>query len=553
MHHARLAERAPFERQVDLVPATGDRALREWASDVSETGMSIVTRQPFAIGDTVTVRFDHGYDEVHIRAAEVVWVRREGALDGRPPGIGVRFLSVDPAVRATLRRLVVPVRSQPPSTSRSPTAPAPHGRVEITEDLLRPASAGPPLPGGLGASGVPTPVAVSVPPDEPAPSPAARVFDATPCVPRAVTLGPRSRSTPPAASMLPAATRTQTVARADADPFAGWTFRRADDITSPHAGVGIDIDLDLDLRATPAALRERFDDDGPARARGRTSDSVIENPTILQSTTIPPVPADHDGFALGALPEATERGFIDGALSIRHLPIGQERMARPGAAPARLSLGAATAFLVAGCCAGAVVGLLQREPAPVIPPVVSDAAGTNDDDAPPLPTVAVVEQALPPPAAADAAEADDEAAPPTTATTTPSTTTPSTTAPSTTAPSTTAPSAAAPPPAAVTSAMTKAVARAAATVKGGRLEVPLPRGGRVKKAFALSSPARVVVDVKGAALPGHLPDVAGAREVRVGRPEKGVERVVIVLEGDAKPELARAKIAGDRLVVRWRR
>jgi hypothetical protein len=318
------------------------------------------------------------------------------------------------------------------------------------------------------------------------------------------------------------------------------------------------------------------------------------------------------------LPPATERGFSEGTLAIRHLPIGHERRLRPGPAPTRVSLAAATAFLAAGCCAGAVVGLLQTDPWAVVPPradvdvaaVVGDPVPappppvrTTSADAstvaptvlPPLDVtvpVAVIEQALPPPAEADAAEARDDVPETLRSSVTLAATigaatigaaaqdetpaqahasvaplavpTPGTAASDSSAvddgaahtadarvaspsdePSATLP--AAPP-----QAKPEQTAKAQKT-RSGRFEVSLPRGGRVKKAFALASPARVVVDVKGAALPGHLPEVAGARAVRVGRHEQGIERVVIVLEGDAKPELARAKIAGDRLVVRWRR
>jgi hypothetical protein len=352
-----------------------------------------------------------------------------------------------------------------------------------------------------------------------------------------------------------------------------------------------DIDEARSREPVPAALQVRFDDDAPRTLPLHRHDAIIDNPSILQSTTIPPTPADDDGFALGALPAATERAFVDGSLSIRHLPVGAERKARPGAAPSRLSLGAATAFLVAGCCAGAVVGLLQKDPAPVVVPqalIADDVATANAAAAPTTTTntlpaagaaavvdvvtaapavvdVATAERALPPHAVADAALEDSAVAlgGPAKDAGSPGAATQdaqpvqavqprglSTAASNERAPSTETKATAEAPTAKGTAKGT--ASKAATAAQSGRLEVAVPRGGRVQKAFALAAPARVVVDIKGAALP-VMPDVPGAREVRVGRPQKGVERVVIVLPGDEKPELARAKIAGDRLVVRWRR
>jgi uncharacterized protein (TIGR02266 family) len=623
MHNARLAERAPFGGQVDIVPVSGDRALREWAEDVSETGMFVHTKQPFRVGDNISLRFDHAQDEVHIRAAEVVWVRRpESVVPGQPAGIGVRFVSVDPTMRSALRRMASTTRSQPPSTSptTAPSAALARRAAEDTDDRLHAAPGGPPLRHAFATSGVPGPLSISLPPEDPSLSSEARVFAGVPAAPRAVTIGPRPRSTPPAAATTTAPVAAMTTP--PADPFAGWTFRRAE---PPAPSAGHTAGSMANDANTPATLRLRFDDDAPRAlsTTPRRNDSVIDNPSVLQSTTIPPIPSD-DGFALGALPAPTERAFVDGTLSVRHLPLSTERRPAPGAAPVRVSLRAAAAFLVAGCCGGVAVGLLQRDASPDVTPT-SVAAALNADgpaadartadtpadnalnaDAPaddalnadalpgalpgaladaaaaaaaatlapgevvtraavdvvaglPPPAkappvvvdVATAEQALPPAAVADAAvDADDATSPAPPAATTMSAATSATASATTKTASATTKTAA--------SATTKTTATKTPPPGGrgggaGRLEFALARGGRVQKAFALASPARVVVDVKGAALPARLPDVAGAREVRVGRPEKGVERVVIVLDGNDKPEEAKAKIAGGRLVVRWRR
>jgi uncharacterized protein (TIGR02266 family) len=686
MHNARFAERTPFLGQVDIVPHTGDRALREWAQDVSETGMFVRTRQPFAVGDSVSLRFDHADDEVHIRAAEVIWVRRSDHVgDGSAPGIGVRFVSVDAAARAALRRLAV--RSRPPRDRRSV--------VEHTGDMLA-APAGPPL-SGLG-SGVPRLSKISLPPDDPTLSSESRVFDGIPAAPRAVTFGPAAAdevrrraaaSTQPttaptsaptsattAAPTRAAASSTQATTRpitppttraptaapttasirpaaapVDDDPFAGWTFRRddgasggdADDDAADGANAaahGNASDIPTAVAAAAMGLNLRFDDDAPGSM-------LIENPSILESTTVPPAPVtlpprrDDDpleGFALGALPPATHRAFDDGVIAVRHLPVATVRRTTERAArrPGGLSLRTAAAFLVAGCCAGALVGLLQRPPdddalparpreaAARLPPIALPpattapattapattapattapattapattapattatttatpatpaatdttmpatpspptwaAVGTDDDGEPPAATAAATTTTTR--AAVDAAAADTAApaggavvataAPTTAATTTAATTTAATT----TAATTTAATTTAEGTTTATAGKPKKkdgsrVRRGPVTAAPGRVEVALPRAGRVQRAFALASPARVVVDLKGSDVPeGPLVvDGGGTREVRFGRPARKVDRVVVVLDGEQKPGDPHARVVGNRVVVTWR-
>src|SRR4051794_30129796 len=110
MPNARLSERAPFFAEVDVVAAGLPAPRRVWGSDVSETGMFLQTTQPFRIGDRVSLRFDVAEREVHVRAAEVMWVRPFEPInvDGKLPGIGLKFVAVDPPARAALRRFVQP-------------------------------------------------------------------------------------------------------------------------------------------------------------------------------------------------------------------------------------------------------------------------------------------------------------------------------------------------------------------------------------------------------------------------------------------------------------
>ena len=88
MPNARLTERAPFFAEVDVLASGAPSPRRLWGSDVSETGIFLQTTQPFRIGDRVSLRFDVQANEVHVRAAEVMWVRpfEPVAVDGKLPG-----------------------------------------------------------------------------------------------------------------------------------------------------------------------------------------------------------------------------------------------------------------------------------------------------------------------------------------------------------------------------------------------------------------------------------------------------------------------------------
>lgn len=108
MAESRLAERASFFAEVDVLTHGEAMPQRYWGQNLSEAGMFVQTSRSFAPGDRLSLRFDVDAQEVHVRAAEVVWVKPFEPInvDGQLPGVGVRFLSVDPPARAAIRRYV---------------------------------------------------------------------------------------------------------------------------------------------------------------------------------------------------------------------------------------------------------------------------------------------------------------------------------------------------------------------------------------------------------------------------------------------------------------
>jgi hypothetical protein len=197
---------------------------------------------------------------------------------------------------------------------------------------------------------------VSLPPDEPNLCAEARVFDGlaptpraisfapeaslrrAPADPRAVTMGPRSASSPlsmpPLSTMsmigsLPPATaevqalmagepasRSIALPAPPLDPFAGWSFRRGEVAGTPSQPVCTD------------------------------TRPEIENPSIIEAVSVPPTPAASllpmsaievsDGYSLGGAlhvaPSDGEPRFRDDGrdLTVKHLPLGQGAVLRSG-------------------------------------------------------------------------------------------------------------------------------------------------------------------------------------------------------------------------------
>ena len=651
MHTARLNHRTPFLGRVDVVPHAGVTSLQAWGQDVSETGMFLQTTQPFAVGDSVSIRFEVDGLEVHVRAATVVWVRRfePVAVDGKSPGIGLRFVSIDPPARAALRRLTsvkvanedsvlpAPTMTLPP-LSRSIIQAAGGRDLDDTQDLLPPSS----LPRSTGEAISLPPMQFTMPPVTIAPTlvPAAsraddvnltsesRVFAGVPDAPRPITMLPRLRSLPP--TKAPVMSMTTSIVQPSAvlnshppvnaaitqpmhslppvdavDVFAGWTFAKVestapvasaideDAVTTPPMAVDAVTAEQLQARFSSELQDELDDDSAPENA-------TILNPSILEAQTVPPsVISDsavdeffteraHDGsddslgigtvddsgaYSLGAVVASTpptpsvvrEVSMADERRSDR----GDRRTPKPQASKpssSRRSMQVAAVLLVAGCAAGGAVGVLSRAArskptttsattvaavAPEAPAVmnVADAeaelfgkkpkAATAPTSPMPKPVVDEVPAAAVAVVPVEAPKVEAKVEPVKVAE----------------APQAVAPKAAPKAEASLTSTTKVEKKKPPLVTKPGRLEVDLPEGGHVKKVFALAAPARVVVDFDSAKLPAKTVELgeAGALELRFGKPDASTQRVVIVLDGDNKPDAVEARLEGDRLIATWDR
>lgn len=271
MPNARLNERAPFFAEVDVLAAGTPTPRRVWGSDVSETGMFLQTTHPFRVGDRVSLRFDCEATPVHVRAAEVMWVRpfEPISVDGSMPGAGLKFVALDPPSRAALRKFVAPhlVDTTLPETAAAALDPLPP-----------PVASLPPITGSILTKTehkqiiTDEMIAISLPPfSEP---PVSAKHNKKHPAPAPITIGPRRlRSTPPLGSMPsphappssspPAAngmpsvavmsvvptSMPPVVASLPPHPLAGWSFRK-DDSDTDEAPIETNAPIELVVNDT---------------------------------------------------------------------------------------------------------------------------------------------------------------------------------------------------------------------------------------------------------------------------------------------------------------
>ncbi len=585
MPNARLTERAPFFAEVDVLAAGTIAPHRVWGADVSETGMFLQTTHPFRIGDRLSLRFDCEDDPVHVPAAEVMWVRPFTPInvDGKAPGVGLKFLTVDQQARAVLRKLVLPQLENTTLPSRPadqldalppPRATLPpltdsllamtSGRLqEVTDEMfsLGLAAAGSGLRPSLPADSAQEEFYLSLPPFSlppvspppemmPAPSDdnvradehcgaplpatkAACAFDTSEPMDSPSTTSIEANAIPP-------------------HPLAAWSFRRDVPFAAHDDFAEVAQQDDVPSHST-APLDLRFDDEAPHRPACPLP--AEDAPFAGNFRSSPPTaPLDEDAML------ALESAVAYGDLSLGHLPVADERRASPAVSTGSRTLPIAIALLCGGVMTGVLIGTAMRElPSPI--PAVADATTADPALLAPLATlqvartVAEVEKELVPPREAvamaplaphEAASAEPSVAATTAATA--ATTIPAAITISATTATTTKTTLAAAPPAPVA----KPAKAAKASSEGSSLELRVG-DAKIVKAFTLTAPSRVVVDLKGARLPANPLRPGGAiKKVRFGTQTTGSDRVVIELEQTARASGLHTAIKSGVLLVTFR-
>jgi type IV pilus assembly protein PilZ len=101
--------RDPRARSVGVVrceSATGRKLVSRWL-DLGSGGLFVETDEPPTAGTLLTLEIEIPGERAAASAAgRVTWVREGQSSDGKPPGMGVAFIDVDDAVRASIGRFV---------------------------------------------------------------------------------------------------------------------------------------------------------------------------------------------------------------------------------------------------------------------------------------------------------------------------------------------------------------------------------------------------------------------------------------------------------------
>jgi uncharacterized protein (TIGR02266 family) len=102
-----LNARVELERQVAVRFERFDDFVTGVSKNLSRTGMFIKTEEPRASGSRFEFVLQLGEDLNLVQGkAEVVWTRRVGEGPDRPPGMGIKFLSLDKTSQGVLGRLI---------------------------------------------------------------------------------------------------------------------------------------------------------------------------------------------------------------------------------------------------------------------------------------------------------------------------------------------------------------------------------------------------------------------------------------------------------------
>ncbi|MCS6800168.1 MAG: TIGR02266 family protein, partial [Myxococcota bacterium] len=116
MTDTRKDKRAPVALKVRFKSATVDEFIEQYSKDISRGGMFIKSRSPMSVGTLLKfelllkdeTRIIHG-------VGRVVWKREasESTGEDQPPGMGIKFIKMDPASRALVDQIVAQRHESP--------------------------------------------------------------------------------------------------------------------------------------------------------------------------------------------------------------------------------------------------------------------------------------------------------------------------------------------------------------------------------------------------------------------------------------------------------
>ncbi|MBC7172047.1 MAG: TIGR02266 family protein, partial [Polyangiaceae bacterium] len=131
MDDTRRDKRAPVSLKVRFKSATLDEFREQYSIDLSRGGLFIKSKSPMAVGTLLKFEFQLKDKSRLIHGVgRVVWVREaEASTESAPPGMGIKFIKMDPESRALVQDIIDGRGEQPgrfdEGTEPAPTAPAP--------------------------------------------------------------------------------------------------------------------------------------------------------------------------------------------------------------------------------------------------------------------------------------------------------------------------------------------------------------------------------------------------------------------------------------------
>ncbi len=150
MADTRKDKRAPISLKVRFKSATLDEFIEQYSVDISRGGIFIKSKTPMSIGTLLKFEFRRKDESRLIHGVgRVVWKREEDG-SGKPPGMGIKFIKMDPESRGLVEQMVSKRGDAPgrfeegqepeeapaaapffPSTTPESELPAPEDRTQV--------------------------------------------------------------------------------------------------------------------------------------------------------------------------------------------------------------------------------------------------------------------------------------------------------------------------------------------------------------------------------------------------------------------------------------
>jgi uncharacterized protein (TIGR02266 family) len=114
MADTRKDRRAPVSLKVRFKSATVDEFVEQYAMDISRGGIFIKSKSPMPVGTLLKFEFQLKDESRLIHGVgRVVWKRDAAVNDENPPGMGIKFIKMDPASRQLVEQIVGQRGDQP--------------------------------------------------------------------------------------------------------------------------------------------------------------------------------------------------------------------------------------------------------------------------------------------------------------------------------------------------------------------------------------------------------------------------------------------------------